>query len=240
MPQTDQPQHCSPRAYDLFRACLGSVESTQGLLLAATAISLHQAPGGDPTQVLLDVRNLADTVRKRIGGESPMAAFSHLHEVLFGKEGFKGNEGDFFDPRNSYIPAVMERRVGIPISLCLVYKGVAERVGLSVEGIGAPGHFLARIQVGKESILVDPFAEGRVLSREEAFQTMERALGVEVPRSDEHLQATSHRRWLDRILRNLMIIFDKKDRGVDLSAMKELQVLVRGVRPPSSRAGPPV
>lgn len=89
-----------------------------------------------------------------------------LNEVFFGTLGFRGDDADYYDPRNSYVNDVLERRRGIPISLALVWMEVARRGGLRVEGVGFPGHFLARALLPRREVLVDCFT-GRILGRNE-------------------------------------------------------------------------
>jgi regulator of sirC expression with transglutaminase-like and TPR domain len=219
-------EHCRPEAYELFRASLPALETGEGLLRAAIAISMHQLEGVTTTWVDRELEDLAQEVRARVRSQDPRAVFAHLHEVLFGRGGFVGEMHDYYDPRNSYIPAVLETRRGIPISLTLIYKIVAGRLGLRVHGINAPGHFLAEVRVGADTLLVDTFSAGRVLSREDAFVQMERALGTAVPREDRHLQRATHGQWIERMLGNLGDIFQKRGQEEDFAAMGELKALL--------------
>lgn len=92
------------------------------------------------------------------------AAAEAIAKHVYGTLGFAGNEEDYYDPRNSLLPDVLERKLGIPISLALVYCEIAKRAGVRAEGVSFPGHFLVRV-FGKDGdeVLVDPFYAGRVL-----------------------------------------------------------------------------
>ena len=81
-----------------------------------------------------------------------------LGEVVFGELGFSGDRENYYDPRNSYLNEVMDRRLGIPITLCVIYLDVAERLDLPVVGVGFPGHFLVKWRVGDGNVVIDPFA----------------------------------------------------------------------------------
>jgi regulator of sirC expression with transglutaminase-like and TPR domain len=220
------PAHCRPRAYRLFEEALRDPDAWEGLLAAATAVSLHELPDGDPEAVAWTIRGYAEAVRARVQSERAEAVLAHLHAVLFDEEGFRGNTEDYYDPHNSYLPSILETRRGIPITLTLLYKCVGEQLGLEIEGVNAPGHFLARVRTGDAPMLVDPFFAGRVLSRDEAFELIERVTGASVERHDAILPAASHRQWLERMLNNLCGIFSRTGREKDLAAMLELRALL--------------
>ena len=156
----------------------------------------------------------------------PLALLAHLHDVLFEEAGFRGNREDYYNPLNSYIPAVLDTRRGIPITLCLIYRVVAEGVGFEVEGVNTPGHFLVRLRTPEGWMLVDPFCSGGVLTEEEAFDRVDRVTGRPTPRTAQYLAAATHPQWLSRMLLNLQHVFASSDRRGDLVAMGELQSLL--------------
>ncbi len=217
------PTHCRPQVYELFRSQMKAIETTEGLFTAAVAIGMHEMADASPEKSQREIERYAELVRRRVRSDSIDAKLAHLHDVLFDEAGFVGNSDDYYNPANSYIPAVLETHRGLPITLSLVYKAVAERVGLSVVGINAPLHFLAAVQDGERAMLVDPFFGGRVLSREEAFERIEQVSGRVIPRVDEMLPKATHRQWIGRILQNLMSIFEHAERWRDRDAMLELR-----------------
>ncbi len=222
-----QPVHCHPRAFHLFAGYLPSIDSSEGLLRAAAAISLHELDGVDPEQVGRRLGEFAGRIRARLRSNHVQAVLAHLHEVLFAEEGFAGNVDDYFNPYNSYLPAVLETRLGIPITLSLIYKVVGEQLGLRIEGVNAPGHFMARLRIDDGIMLVDPFAGGRVLTPEEAIARIEEVTGRSVLPGGRYLATATHRQWLARILVNLQNTFASMGRSEDLAAMVELQALVQ-------------
>ena len=220
------PEHCRPSAYDEFLRRLGGIDSTEGLVAAAAAIAMHEREEVDPEAVLEEVRIYARRVRDRIQGASVQSILAHLHAVLFDEERFRGNAEQYYDAGNSYLPVVLERKVGIPVSLTLIYKAVGEQLGLQIEGVGASGHFLARVQTDNGPMLVDPFFGGQVLTRDEAVARIESIIGAPVEPDADPLPAASHTAWLERMLGNLLSIFAQAERKQDMAAMLELRALL--------------
>jgi regulator of sirC expression with transglutaminase-like and TPR domain len=128
----------------------------------------------------------------------------------------------YYNALNSYLPAVLNSRRGLPILLSLVYKLVADGTGLTVHGVNAPGHFMVRVACDGAWMIVDPFFGGQVLSREEAFHRLDRVAERRLPRCDEYLATPTHRQWMARILGNLRQLFLAEGRLNDLAAMNEL------------------
>jgi regulator of sirC expression with transglutaminase-like and TPR domain len=135
--------------------------------------------------------------------EQAVVLSKHLYEVV----GLRGNERDYYDARNSLLPDVLTRRLGIPISLALVYCEVASRVGVRARGVSFPGHFLVRVDGGAEPVMVDPFFGGRVLDRPALERLLRRAAGAGQNLSDEHLAPATPRAMLVRMLINLKWIY---------------------------------
>jgi len=127
-----------------------------------------------------------------------------LNRQLFGVHGFHGSRDDYYDPRNSFLDQVLDRKVGIPISLCVVYVEVARRLGLDAAGVGFPGHFLAR--VGDAPLLVDAF-EGRAIARAECEQRLVAVFGPGAELTPELLAPADNKAILLRMLANLKAIY---------------------------------
>lgn len=154
--------------------------------------------------------------------EQAQAIAAHLYEGL----GFHGNEEDYFDPKNSYLDEVIARRTGIPITLAVVIAAVGRRAGVEVDGIGFPGHFLARIG-GEKGVLVDPFFGGRVLDEPGLRRLASRMLGSASRMTPAHLEPVGLRPIVVRLLLNLKHAHERRrdhasalvvcDRLVDLT-----------------------
>lgn len=217
---------CRAEAFDFFAEQLSTLEETRSLLRAAVAVSMHALDDVKPDEVEERLVELADRIRGRFTGNEVQATLAHLHQVLFEEEQFCGNHANYYQPINSYIPTVLESRRGLPCTLTLVYKFVAEQVGLEVEGVSAPGHFLARVREADDWMIVDPYFRGEVLSREEAFVRIEQVLSQPIPRTSDLLPTATHAQWLARILTNIESILAREHRRDDLAAMRELHALL--------------
>ena len=123
-----------------------------------------------------------------------------INEYLFEELGFVGNEENYYDPENSYLNRVLDRRTGNPINLCVLYLLVAKRLRLPVVGIGLPGHFICRFQSSATELYIDAFNRGRVLTKADCVQYL---LKGNYSVRDEYLAAVSPRRLLLRICGNL-------------------------------------
>jgi regulator of sirC expression with transglutaminase-like and TPR domain len=223
-----RPRHCRFEAFQLFAEQLPTIDRTSSLLHAAIAISMHAIDDVVPADLDAHLNALAARVLSRVRNRTAPALLAHLHQVLFEEEGFSGNKHHYYQPMSSYIPTVLALRRGLPIALALVYKVVGERVGLRVEGINAPGHFLTRVATPSGWLIVDPYFRGTVLSREEAFLRIETALGRAVPRTQACLAVASNTQWLSRMLANLENGLEADERVDDLAAMNELRQLLEG------------
>jgi regulator of sirC expression with transglutaminase-like and TPR domain len=221
------PRYCRPVAYELFVQQLTTLEETNSLVRAVVAVSMHELDDIDPVEIEKTLSEIAHEISLRAPSGNPHATVAQLHEVLFEEWGFTGNTEDYYAPDNSYLPRVMQTHRGIPVTLSLIYKSVAQQVGLIARGINAPVHFLAAVEVGGSWMIVDPFDSGRMLTREEVFQRLDQLAGEPVDRSDVMLATASHPQWLARILRNLEHIFDRAGRQTDVLAMRELLALVK-------------
>ena len=228
------PVCCSPAAFGLLSKIAGSVDTPGALLQGAVAISMHEMDDVDPAAVEATLQGYADTVRSRVRGRQPQALLAHLHDVLFEDESFRGNTQDYYASGNSYVPAVLETKRGLPITLSLIYKLVAEKLGLRAWGVGLPGHFLVGLEAGDARgedgedpmMLVDPFNGGRILTPDEAHARIQEMFGPEAEWSEDMLRPASNRHWLTRILQNLLNVFGSANQFADVAAVLEMEMLL--------------
>jgi regulator of sirC expression with transglutaminase-like and TPR domain len=167
--------------------------------------------------------------RLGLEGMSAEAQALEMAHYLYERQGFAGNETDYYDPKNSLLPDVLERRVGIPITLAVVYCEIAKRVGVPARGISFPGHFLVRIDrrapdEGLPPVIVDPFFNGRILDDRSLDALLKRVVGAQETLRPEHLAAASPRLVLVRMLTNLKTVY--LARGEDSRALLALDRLV--------------
>jgi regulator of sirC expression with transglutaminase-like and TPR domain len=130
---------------------------------------------------------------------------------LFKHHGFRGNEEDYYDPKNSFLNEVLERKQGIPITLSVLYMEVAQRIGIALDGVGFPGHFLVKHAREGAELLIDPFHQGEIKSREDLRGMLERRYGGSVALRSDFLKATGKKDILKRMLGNLKAIYLKRN-----------------------------
>ena len=171
---------------------------------AALAIAQGEYPDLQAGSYLSRLDRMADELRPRLSPEEPPAHLvAELNAYLFGEEAFHGNAGDYYDPRNSYLNEVLDRRTGIPITLSLVYLEVARRVGLTCEGVGLPGHFIVRCPSDARDVLVDPFNQGEVLTIADCAARIRQLYGDALTFTPELLRTAAPREIVGRMLTNL-------------------------------------
>lgn len=141
---------------------------------------------------------LAGDLRSRVQG---------LCRYLFHEMGFRGNKNEYYDPRNSYLNEVLDRRTGLPITLSVVTIAVGARVGLEIAGLGLPGHFLVKAVAGPHEVIFDPFHGGRLLTRDECERLVQQVTGQPFALTAEHLQPTPPGFIIARMLTNLKGVY---------------------------------
>ncbi len=157
-------------------------------------------------QALLDgmAAKIMPTIRRKRVPEEILKA---VNNYLFVEEGFAGNTQHYYDPDNSYINRVLDRRTGIPISLSVVYLLVAKRLNLPVYGIGMPGHFLVKYSDKKNEVLVDPFNKGRLLTKTDCANFL---INSGYDFQENYLTTTPPRMILIRMVKNLISVYTKQ------------------------------
>lgn len=182
------------------------------LLEAAASLAQDEYPELDMQQVLGEVDHLAARLRRRVAPDAaPLERLRGLNQLFFGDLGFGGNVNDYYNPDNSYLHRVLHTRRGIPISLAVLWLELAQGLGLEVEGIGFPGHFLVQATLEAGRVVIDPFT-GQSLGRADLRERIEElqphlpaSPGAELPLS-LYLRPAPPRQILARMLRNLQDI----------------------------------
>ena len=187
-----------------FRAAVGVDDSSVNLAQAALLIAAEAYEDLDVDGYLGRLDALAADARRQIDGASESERITAVIEFLAQQEGFRGNQDDYYDRRNSYFNEVIDRRTGIPITLALVYVEIGRRVGLDIQGVGFPGHFLA-IHNGTERTIIDPFF-GTTLDEAACSERLQSIMGPEAQFDESLLDVASPRQILVRMLSNLKLI----------------------------------
>jgi len=187
-----------------FARVVDQPESSLDLGEAALLIAEDAHAGLDIARYLKRLDELAEPLRDRVRPRTSLwELVQTLNGHLFGELGFRGNVEDYYDPRNSYLNEVLDRRLGIPITLSVLYIEAARRIGLTVVGIGLPGHFIVEARRDTSSILLDPFQGGEALTLEDCERLVQDVYGSSVPFSEELLAPVRKRQILTRMLNNL-------------------------------------
>ena len=190
---------------------------------AALLIASHACPDLDVAPYLARLEELGATLKARIPEDATVSdRIALLNRYLFEDLGFAPNTRDYYDPRNSFLHDVLERRVGIPITLCVVYIEVGRRIGLALQGVSFPGHFLVKCQVGEGTVVLDPYSGGVSLGLADLQKRLREVQGGEVSRAivSGLLVGAQKKEILLRMLRNLKAIYlEGRDFGKALAVM---------------------
>jgi len=190
----------SPRERFAELAC--AAEDRIDLAEGALLIAAESYPDLDISEYLRRLDALAHEARAFVSAaRSGSECVARLNHFLFVEKRFVGNQKRYYDSRNSFLNEVLDRHTGIPITLSLVYMEVARRLGLPVEGVGFPGHFLAKY-VGDEEIIIDAFF-GEVLSEDDCQERLQSILGPETRFDRRYLRSARPKEILARMLGNL-------------------------------------
>lgn len=177
------------------------------LLGTALLIARDEYPDLDPAGYSAQVDTYANALRPQLEGDVDLPArLTAINRYLFEEIGFAGNNQQYDDPRNSYLNQVVDRKLGIPISLAVIQIEVTRRLGMPLDGVSFPGHFLVRLPVDDGILVLDPFNKGRPVSAEELRERASPHLGGQPPDDQQLLQIlapATHRMILMRMLRNL-------------------------------------
>jgi regulator of sirC expression with transglutaminase-like and TPR domain len=215
-------------ALEPFAQLIGREDARIDLARGCLMIAQDAYPGLDVDRYLGEIERMAIRLR----GRTPQDASAEervvaLNQFLYEDLGYWGNTEDYYDPRNSYLNEVIERKTGIPITMSILYMEVGRRVGLPLEGVSFPGHFLVRLRLRGGTLVLDPFSGGAPQSEDELRSRVKRVIpdGVadNLPASelplDQFLEPASKRQILSRVLRNLKGIYresDKPERMLDV------------------------
>jgi regulator of sirC expression with transglutaminase-like and TPR domain len=219
-----------PSPIDYFASLVQS-DGNFALFEAAVCLGQDEYPELDVQSVLSEVDQLLARVRRRIPADAmPLQKLRIFNEFFYGDLKFGGNVNDFYDPDNSFINVLLRTRRGIPISLAVLWLELAQGLGLSVRGVGFPGHFMVKANFTIGQVVMDP-VHGRSLSREELEERLEphrqRGLGdaLEAPLG-LYLQAATPREILARMLRNLKEVHKAQRDWTRLLAVQERLIVL--------------
>ncbi len=210
-----------------FADLVGGHAKTIDLATAALLVAAEDEPRIEVDHYLSELDKMGEIGRRHVRAASGRAVEA-FNRFFFEEQGFLGNEQHYYDPRNSFLSDVLDRRRGIPITLSIVYIEVGRRAGLYAEGVGLPGHFIvrAREENSVDSALVDPFY-GKVVDRNDCQTRLDQVFGGQLELIDEHLRASTTKDILVRLLTNLKAIYTRaKLYRQALSAIDRILILL--------------
>jgi regulator of sirC expression with transglutaminase-like and TPR domain len=193
-----------------LRQIISGPDEDISLAEAALLIAGHGYPDLDVAAYLSRIEELAYRLRLRIDeDDSVTERISVLNQFLFADIGFAPNSENYYDPRNSFLNEVLERRTGIPITLCVIYMELGRKIGLPLQGVSFPGHFLVKCAVPEGDIVLDPYSGGVSLGLADLQKRLREVRGGEVSRAilAELLVSASNKEIIVRLLRNLKAIY---------------------------------
>lgn len=178
--------------------------------LAKAALYLAQSeyPELEPHPYLQVLDSIALAVKKRLQRNSyPLKIIKTINEYLFDDLGYRGNQSNYYDPRNSFLNEVLDRRIGIPITLSLVYLEIARRLDFPMVGIGMPAHFLIRPEFQDVGIFIDPFNRGEILFAQDCQQKLREIFQQNISLQENYLIPVTNQQFLTRMLTNIKYIY---------------------------------
>lgn len=193
--------------------------------------SLYFAQEESPHLDIEEYLNVLDTIANEVKESLPNTLYplkiiKTINQYLFDDLGFIGNSDNYYDPLNSYLNYVIDRRTGIPISLSVIYLEIAKRLNFPMVGIGMPGHFLIRPDFEDAGIFVDVFNQGEILFAEDCAQKISEIYMKSTKLAPHHLQAVSNRQILARMLTNLKYIYLNQEKYEKVRTIIEFILII--------------
>lgn len=213
--------------YQLFEQEINQSHAQINLAKASLYIAQLNYPDLEIDKYLNALDTMADEVRDRLPQSNyPLKMIQALNQYLFEDLGFRGNHEDYYDPKNSYLNQVIERRLSIPITLSVIYLEIAIRISFPMVGIGMPGHFLIRPEFEDVGIFVDPFAQGEILFTQDCEERLKQIYQQPVQLQPQFLEPVTKQQILLRMLTNLRQIYLQQQHFQKVVQLLDLVLLI--------------
>jgi regulator of sirC expression with transglutaminase-like and TPR domain len=216
----------SARSRQTFQQLVTLPDSAIPLAEAALLMACEEYPQLEISPYLDQLDRMAHMAQESLRpADKPVETVEKINAVLFETLGFRGNTEDYYDPRNSFFNDVIDRRVGIPITLSTVYMEVSRRLKFPISGVGMPGHFVVKFNNRSEEFFLDPYNRGMILTRDDCRARIQERYGDSLEFDERLLERVTNRQILARMLNNLKVIylkaqaFDKGHSIVDMMLM---------------------
>jgi regulator of sirC expression with transglutaminase-like and TPR domain len=224
------------KARQAFATAVSGAADAIDLGRAALYLAAEEYPALDVEAYVRRLETLAhDVAELPLEKPAPLGRLLNLSRYLFAEQGFGGNTRAYYDPRNSFLNEVLDRRTGIPIALSVVYLEIGWRLGLPLAGVGLPGHFLVGYYPPYQVQYVDVFNQGRMIGREDCILMLRGMYGGGFVFHEEHLAPVDKRQILIRMLTNLKQIYSQQEDWSRVLAVVERLLLLQPNHPPELR-----
>lgn len=191
-----------------FAGVVTDKDEVVDLAYAALLIARAEYPTLDVDSYLDRLKEMGSAIQSRVKTlEDPLQVVQAINNHLYRALGFEGNETDYYDPRNSFLNDVLDRKRGIPITLSIIYMEMGRLIGFPLSGVGFPQHFLVKHRTPNQEILIDPFNKGIVLTPDDLANRLRITSGGELEFRDHFLASSSKKQILKRVLTNLKAIY---------------------------------
>jgi regulator of sirC expression with transglutaminase-like and TPR domain len=205
------------------------MENNKDLLEEAVfLISMYGYPDINIENYKMILDKMAMDIEKRVDDRgyidhTSVDTINIINEYLFVERGFYGNSDNYYDPDNSYINKVLDKKIGIPVSISVLYILLAKRLNLPIFGVNLPSHFIIKYQDSTEEFFIDPFNKGIVISRDEVIQFLEK-LGLDEEEFNHipYLKIAEDKEIIKRVLANLLNVFEKDKDEMKIEQIKKL------------------
>ncbi|HYC62519.1 MAG TPA: transglutaminase-like domain-containing protein [Thermoanaerobaculia bacterium] len=210
-----------------FREYAEGEITNENLALGALLIALEDYPRLDVQGYLDELDGLAMRAERRCVENEPLVfRLGHLHAEMFDTDGYRGDSTNYYEPRNGYLNEVIDRKLGIPITLSIIFLHVAAKLGFTAYGVGLPGHYVVKVQFELNEVYVDPFHDGTTLTIAEIGSLLKQVTGGQTQLQREHLRAWSGRDTLRRVCANLQNMWSRAgDSRRAASARERMEIL---------------
>lgn len=206
-----------------FEQFLKQPDDNISLAKGALMIARLEYPELDIDTYMNKIHGIADEIRNNLPDSADVGdTINQLNKVLFRDQGFEGNSEHYYDPRNSFLNDVIDRKLGIPISLSILYLELGKELGLPLAGVSFPGHFLVKLEIDDGAIVLDPYFGGISLSEEDLEDRLQEFYGDRLKKSHFYglLATSSNKDIITRILRNLRNVYmddDQWEKALDMA-----------------------
>jgi len=222
-----------------FTQLLNQPDGDISLAQAALMIAKLEYPELNIKDYLLKINNLAEEINKSLPATANAAEIlQQLNYVLFVEKGYEGNTSAYYDPRNSFLNDVMERKLGIPISLSILYIELGHALGLPLSGISFPGHFLVKLEISDGAIVLDPYYGGISLNEDDIEDRLHEYYGTKLNKSSAQgvLASSSNKDIVLRIMRNLRNLYMQSEKWLKALPLADIMVEMDSDQPDALKA----